>query len=101
MPYLLFYFFHYKALDNIANFDIVEFIDLHTAFIVCCYFSYIVLETSERSKLALVDNNVITQNSNLATSLDLTFLNIAATYCTNFGDLVCLSYLSMADYMFL
>ena len=92
---------HNEALDDVADLDVVEFLDLHTAFVAVCNFLDIVLKAAQGCKLALVYDDIITQNAYRAAALNLTVGDIAAGYGANLGDLIGLANLGMADDSFL
>jgi len=57
---LLLYFFHNKALNDIAFLDIIVVLDAHAALIRGCNFLHIVLEALEGIQVALVEYDAVT-----------------------------------------
>ena len=49
---------HDEALDDVADLDVVELLDLHAAFIALGDLADVVLEAAQGGKLALVDDDV-------------------------------------------
>ena len=61
--FLCVYLLHHEALDNIADLDVIELLDLHAAFIAAGDFLDVVPEAAQRSKLALMDNDIVAQDT--------------------------------------
>ena len=91
------YLLHYEALDNVADLDIIELLDLHTALVAACNFLNVVLEAAQRCQLALVNNDIIAQHAHGAAALDLAVEDVAAGNGADLGDLVGLADLRMTD----
>ena len=75
---LLLYFFHNKALNDIAFLDIIVVLNAHAALIRGCNFLHIVLEALEGIQVALVEYDAVTDYANLSVTLNLAVLYIAA-----------------------
>ncbi len=61
--FLCVYLLHHEALDDVAFLDVVELFDLHAAFVTGGDFLNVVLEAAQRSKLALMDNDIVAQDT--------------------------------------
>ena len=92
---------HDEAFDHIADLDVVELLHLHAAFVAARDLLDVVLETAQGRKLALVNDDIVTQDANLAAALDLAVGAVAAADGADLGDLVGLAHLGMADDDFL
>src|SRR5687768_7980541 len=51
------------GLDDVSGFDIVEILDADSAFIPLLYFTDIILEAAQRSKLPFIGHHVVTNHS--------------------------------------
>ncbi len=88
---------HDEALDDISDLDIVEFFNLHAAFVAARDLFDVIFEAAERGKLTLVDNDVVPQDTDLAAALDLAVGAVAAADGAELVELVGIAQFGMAD----
>src|SRR5664279_4546201 len=96
--------FHLKflvALNNIAHFYIVEFMNVKSAFITANNFFNIILKAFERSQFTSVDNNTVADYSYSCISGNLTLFYITSGNCTNLRYFEYLPYLESCYDLFL
>lgn len=67
--------FHFKCLEHISGFDILEVLHAYPAFVPGHHFPDVVLETSEAGDVALVDYYMIPDETDLSRTSEFPFFD--------------------------
>ena len=85
------------SLDNVTDLDIVISLDIETAVKTCSNLLDIILESLERSELACINHDTVTDHAHLRSSLKLTLTDNTSGNCSHLRDLECLLNLSSSS----